>query len=111
MKGLASGVILLGSYDHCAHHLVLFCFPSLLNSTHTSHFTLYKHRLHAHPPADMMMQALLSLLLQLSLFSLVSAAPVSVSSSNVGGGVGGGVVGFVVLILDIIAWGMFIPSI
>jgi hypothetical protein len=59
----------------------------------------------------MMMQALLSLLLQLSLFSLVSAAPVSVSSSNVGGGVGGGVVGFVVLILDIIAWGMFIPSI
>jgi hypothetical protein len=49
MKGLASGVILPGSYDHYAHHLVLFCSRSLLNSTHNSHSTNTDYT--PHPPA------------------------------------------------------------
>lgn len=56
----------------------------------------------------MFLQVILSLLLQFSLFSLAAAAPVHTQDA-VGYGAGGGVLGFVVLILDIICWGMF-PS-
>jgi hypothetical protein len=52
----------------------------------------------------MMLQALLSLLLQFAFFSLTSAAPVHTESNAIGYGTGGGVIGFVVLVLDIIAF-------
>jgi hypothetical protein len=47
----------------------------------------------------------LAALLQLSLFLLVEAAPVSIESAKPWqAGTGGGIVGFIVLVLDIIAW-------
>lgn len=46
----------------------------------------------------------LSLLLQLSLFLAVEAAPISIQAEPWQTGAGGGVVGFIVLVLDIIAW-------
>jgi hypothetical protein len=54
-----------------------------------------------------MFQFVLAALLQLSLGLLVEAAPVSAQGTNWQGPTGGGVVGFIVLILDIIAWGMY----
>ena len=53
-----------------------------------------------------MFQAIVALLLQFSLASLVAAAPITAQgNNNVGFGAGGGVVGFIVLILDIICVG------
>jgi hypothetical protein len=52
----------------------------------------------------MMLQALLTLLLQFAFFSLSAAAPVTTQDNAVGYGTGGGVIGFVVLVLDIIAF-------
>ncbi|KAL6710172.1 hypothetical protein ACN47E_009963 [Coniothyrium glycines] len=47
----------------------------------------------------------LSLLLQLSLFMLAEAAPITAQSAKPWqAGTGGGIVGFIVLVLDIIAW-------
>jgi hypothetical protein len=54
-----------------------------------------------------MFQFVLAALLQLSLGLLVEGAPVSAQGTNWQGPTGGGVVGFIVLILDIIAWGMY----
>ena len=57
-----------------------------------------------------MLQFTLAALLQLSLTLLVKAAPIGTQSTpSWQGPTGGGIVGFVVLILDIIAWGMFPP--
>lgn len=54
-----------------------------------------------------MFQAALQMLLQLSLLSLAEAAPVTVQTQNAWRyGAGGGIVGFIVLILDIIVFGM-----
>ncbi|CBX93656.1 hypothetical protein IAQ61_003545 [Plenodomus lingam] len=48
---------------------------------------------------------LVSILLQLSLFILAEAAPMSAQSAKPWqAGTGGGIVGFIVLVLDIIAW-------
>ncbi|KAJ4319834.1 hypothetical protein N0V94_003704 [Neodidymelliopsis sp. IMI 364377] len=47
----------------------------------------------------------LAALLQLSMFLLVEAAPLTVQSAKPWqAGTGGGIVGFIVLVLDIIAW-------
>ncbi|KAH6614021.1 hypothetical protein C7974DRAFT_69060 [Boeremia exigua] len=47
----------------------------------------------------------LAALLQLSMFLLVEAAPVTVQSAKPWqAGTGGGILGFIVLVLDIIAW-------
>ncbi|OSS44084.1 hypothetical protein B5807_11255 [Epicoccum nigrum] len=47
----------------------------------------------------------LAALLQLSMFLLVEAAPVTVQSAKPWqAGTGGGIIGFIVLVLDIIAW-------
>jgi hypothetical protein len=53
-----------------------------------------------------MFQFVLAALLQLSLALFVEASPITTQSS-VGwqGPTGGGIVGFIVLVLDIIAWG------
>lgn len=53
-----------------------------------------------------MFQFVLAALLQLSLGLLVEAAPVSAQGTNWQGPTGGGILGLIVLILDIIAWGM-----
>jgi hypothetical protein len=55
----------------------------------------------------MLHQAFLSLLLQFSIFSLASAAPIHTQDNTVGYGAGGGIIGFVVLILDIICFSMW----
>lgn len=48
---------------------------------------------------------LVSMLLQLSLFMLVEAAPMTARSAKPWqAGTGGGIIGFIVLVLDIIAW-------
>ncbi|KAF1362952.1 hypothetical protein EJ07DRAFT_174536 [Lizonia empirigonia] len=52
-----------------------------------------------------MFNYVLAALLQLSMFLLVEAAPVTVQSAKPWqAGTGGGIVGFIVLVLDIIAW-------
>ena len=52
-----------------------------------------------------MMNFVLSLLLQLSMFMLAEAAPMTVQSAKPWqAGTGGGIIGFIVLVLDIIAW-------
>ncbi|CAN9207874.1 unnamed protein product [Alternaria sp. RS040] len=52
-----------------------------------------------------MMHLVLSLLLQLSMFMLAEAAPMTVQSAKPWqAGTGGGIIGFIVLVLDIIAW-------
>ncbi|KAL1798974.1 hypothetical protein ACET3X_003011 [Alternaria dauci] len=52
-----------------------------------------------------MMNFVLSLLLQLSMFMLAEAAPITVQSAKPWqAGTGGGIIGFIVLVLDIIAW-------
>lgn len=54
-----------------------------------------------------MFNYVLAALLQLSMFLLVEAAPVTVQSAKPWqAGTGGGIVGFIVLVLDIIAWSM-----
>lgn len=46
-----------------------------------------------------------SVLLQLSLFMLAEAAPITTQAAKPWqAGTGGGIVGFIVLVLDIIAW-------
>ena len=52
-----------------------------------------------------MFQFVLAALLQLSLGLLVEAAPVTAQGTSWQGPTGGGIVGFIVLVLDIIAWG------
>ncbi|KAI8942347.1 hypothetical protein NX059_000423 [Plenodomus lindquistii] len=48
---------------------------------------------------------LVSMLLQLSLFMLAEAAPITAQSAKPWqAGTGGGIIGFIVLVLDIIAW-------
>ena len=56
-----------------------------------------------------MLQIALGILLQLALFSLAAAAPLSTESHGYRWhyGAGGGVVGFIVLILDIIVFSTF----
>jgi len=52
-----------------------------------------------------MMNLVISLFLQLSMFMLAEAAPLTVQSAKPWqAGTGGGIVGFIVLVLDIIAW-------
>lgn len=51
-----------------------------------------------------MYQLALAALLQLSLFSLAEAAPISAQSNSWQYGTGGGIIGFIVLILDIIVF-------
>jgi hypothetical protein len=52
-----------------------------------------------------MFNYVLAALLQLSMFLLVEAAPVTIQSAKPWqAGTGGGIVGFIVLVLDIIAW-------
>jgi hypothetical protein len=52
-----------------------------------------------------MMNFVLSLLLQLSMFMLAEAAPITAQSAKPWqAGTGGGIIGFIVLVLDIIAW-------
>ena len=52
-----------------------------------------------------MLNFILSVFLQLSLFLVVEAAPISAQGAKPWqAGTGGGIVGFVVLVLDIIAW-------
>ncbi|KAJ8116446.1 hypothetical protein OPT61_g2142 [Boeremia exigua] len=52
-----------------------------------------------------MFNYVLAALLQLSMFLLVEAAPVTVQSTKPWqAGTGGGIIGFIVLVLDIIAW-------
>ncbi|USP78712.1 hypothetical protein yc1106_05986 [Curvularia clavata] len=52
-----------------------------------------------------MFNLVLSLLLQLSMFMLAEAAPVTAQGAEPWqAGTGGGIVGFIVLVLDIIAW-------
>jgi hypothetical protein len=54
-----------------------------------------------------MFQLVLAALLQLSMGLLVEAAPVSAQGTAWQGPAGGGILGFVVLVLDVIAWGMY----
>jgi len=57
-----------------------------------------------------MFKYLLAALLELSMFMLAEAAPVSAQSAKPWqAGTGGGIVGFIVLVLDIIAWSMSLP--
>lgn len=58
-----------------------------------------------------MFQLAIAALLQLSLAFFVEAAPVTTQSTAWQGPTGGGIVGFIVLVLDIIAWGMYSPKI
>ncbi|KAF2792957.1 hypothetical protein K505DRAFT_375677 [Melanomma pulvis-pyrius CBS 109.77] len=61
----------------------------------------------------MMLQSILSLLLQISLFTFAAASPVASSSNTgnqIGFGAGGGVAGFIVLILDIIVFAEVLNS-
>lgn len=52
-----------------------------------------------------MFNLVLSLLLQLSMFMLAEAAPITAQGAEPWqAGTGGGIVGFIVLVLDIIAW-------
>jgi hypothetical protein len=52
-----------------------------------------------------MFKYLLAALLELSMFMLAEAAPMTVQSAKPWqAGTGGGIVGFIVLVLDIIAW-------
>ena len=51
-------------------------------------------------------QSVLSLVLQLSLLSLAVAQPISTNSNSWQYGTGGGIIGFIILILDIIVFGM-----
>ncbi|KAF1938234.1 hypothetical protein EJ02DRAFT_458067 [Clathrospora elynae] len=52
-----------------------------------------------------MMNFVISLFLQLSMFMLAEAAPMSVQAAKPWqAGTGGGIIGFIVLVLDIIAW-------
>ncbi|KAF1836740.1 hypothetical protein BDW02DRAFT_492808 [Decorospora gaudefroyi] len=52
-----------------------------------------------------MMNFAISLLLQLSMFMLAEAAPITAQSAKPWqAGAGGGIIGFIVLVLDIIAW-------
>jgi len=52
-----------------------------------------------------MFQLVLAALLQLSMALAVEAAPITTQSAGWQGPTGGGIVGFIVLVLDIIAWG------
>ena len=55
-----------------------------------------------------MMSLFISLFLQLSMFMLAEAAPLTVQSAKPWqAGTGGGIVGFIVLVLDIIAWSKY----
>lgn len=55
-----------------------------------------------------MMNFVLSLLLQLSMFMLAEAAPITAQSAKPWqAGTGGGIIGFIVLVLDIIAWSKY----
>lgn len=56
---------------------------------------------------SIMLQTTIQMLLQLSLLSLASAAPVSIETHQDAWryGAGGGVIGFIVLILDLIVFG------
>lgn len=54
-----------------------------------------------------MFQFVLAALLQLSMGLLVEAAPVTAQGTSWQGPTGGGILGFIVLVLDIVAWGMF----
>lgn len=57
-----------------------------------------------------MFNFVLSLLLQLSMFMMAEAAPITAQGAEPWqAGTGGGIVGFIVLVLDIIAWSTF-PS-
>jgi hypothetical protein len=57
-----------------------------------------------------MMNFVISLLLQLSLFMLAEAAPITAQSAKPWqAGTGGGIIGFIVLVLDIIAWSKCFP--
>jgi len=52
-----------------------------------------------------MLNYIMSIILQLSLFVLAEAAPMTTQSAKPWqAGTGGGIVGFIVLVLDIIAW-------
>ncbi|KAF1846808.1 uncharacterized protein K460DRAFT_367561 [Cucurbitaria berberidis CBS 394.84] len=52
-----------------------------------------------------MFNFVISMLLQLSLFMLAEAAPITTQAAKPWqAGTGGGIVGFIVLVLDIIAW-------
>ena len=52
-----------------------------------------------------MIQGILALLLQASLFVLTEASPIKAQiQNNQQFGIGGGIVGFIVLVLDIIVW-------
>ena len=57
-----------------------------------------------------MFQLALAALLQLSLALFVEAAPITTQSASWQGPTGGGIVGFIVLVLDIIAWGQYSRS-
>lgn len=58
-----------------------------------------------------MMNYFVSILLQLSLFMLVEAAPITAQSAKPWqAGTGGGIVGFIVLVLDIIAWSKYLAA-
>jgi hypothetical protein len=58
-----------------------------------------------------MFKYLLAALLELSMFALAEAAPMTVQSAKPWqAGTGGGIVGFIVLVLDIIAWSESTPS-
>jgi hypothetical protein len=58
-----------------------------------------------------MMNFVLSLLLQLSMFMLAEAAPITAQSAKPWqAGTGGGIIGFIVLVLDIIAWSKYQQS-
>jgi hypothetical protein len=57
-----------------------------------------------------MMNFVISLILQLSLFMLAEAAPITAQSAKPWqAGTGGGIIGFIVLVLDIIAWSKCLP--
>lgn len=56
-----------------------------------------------------MFQLALAAILQLSLALLAEAQPITTQSTAWQGPTGGGIVGLIVLILDIIAWGMYLP--
>lgn len=58
-----------------------------------------------------MFQLALAALLQLSLAMFAEAAPVlKTQSASWQGPTGGGVLGFIVLALDIVAWGMYLET-
>lgn len=62
------------------------------------------------PNTGIMFNFVLSLLLQLSMFMMAEAAPITAQGAEPWqAGTGGGIVGFIVLVLDIIAWSTF-PS-